>query len=109
MQTQCTAEGVSLEPHFRRQVETTFDGGLVTSDGGALLLRAVESRVGVIERMARCFQDFRAQKRIEFTVKELLAQRVFGLALGYEDLDGHDRLRLDPVLGLAVGRKDVLG
>lgn len=87
----------------------TFDGGFVTSDAGALLLREVDHRTRLIERVAACFSDRRAADRVEFSVAELLRQRLFGLVLGYEDIDDHDRLRHDPVLGLAVGRSDILG
>ncbi|PIE51491.1 hypothetical protein CSA37_10810 [Candidatus Fermentibacteria bacterium] len=86
-----------------------FDGGYVSTDGGALLLREVEARTGVISELADCFQDHRNPALIEHTVEELVAQRVYSLALGYEDLDDHDRLRTDPLLALAVGKTDLTG
>lgn len=109
MQTQCTLPGITLEGHGRRSVEATFDGGHVSSDGGALLLREVDAATGVIAALARCFRDARDAAFVEFSVEELLRQRIFGLALGYEDVADHDRLRHDPLLALAAGRGDVLG
>jgi hypothetical protein len=86
-----------------------FGGGHLSSDGGALLLREVESRSGVIARLAGCFDDRRDPDLIEHSVAHLLAQRINGLALGYEDLNDHDELRLDPVHALAAGKGDLLG
>ncbi|PIE52091.1 IS1380 family transposase [Candidatus Fermentibacteria bacterium] len=86
-----------------------FDGGYVSTDGGTLLLREVEARTGMIRELADCFTDNRDPSRIKHTVEELVAQRVYGLALGYEDLDDHDRLRTDPLLALAVGKTDLTG
>lgn len=109
MQTQCTLSGLELEAQGRRSVEITFDAGHVSSDGGALLLREVDRRFGLSRSLASCFTDSRDPEWIEFSVEQLVRQRVFGLALGYEDLNDHDQLRHDPLLGLAVGRHDVLG
>ena len=86
-----------------------FDGGDITSDAGGLLLREVEKRTGIIRRFAACFRDRRDPRFTEFTVEELVAQRVYGLALGYEDLNDHDQLRSDPTLAVMVGREDVKG
>lgn len=87
-----------------------FDGGHLTSDGGgALLLREIEQRSGLIARLARCFDDYRDPKRIEHSVSQLLAQRINGLVMGYEDLNDHDHLRLDPAHALAAGKHDILG
>jgi hypothetical protein len=98
-----------VQPHGRRDVSAQFDGGLITSDAGGLLLREVESRLGIIKRFATCFTDFRDEELTEFSAQELLAQRVMGLALGYEDLNDHESLRNDPMLALLVGREDLLG
>jgi hypothetical protein len=87
-------------------VEAAFDGGTVTSDGGALLLREVEQARGILGRFGHCFEDLRDPDRIEHTVPELLSQRVFGLCLGYEDLNDHDVLRRDPLLALLCGKAD---
>jgi hypothetical protein len=86
-----------------------FDGGALTSDGGAMLLREVEARAGVVRRLAGCFTDHRDADLIEHTVEELVGQRVYGLALGYEDLNDHDRLRQDPLLAVLAGKSDPTG
>jgi hypothetical protein len=90
-------------------VTAAFDGGRVTSDGGGLLLREVEERFSIVRSFVGCFTDHRDAEAIEFSVRELLLQRVMGLALGYEDLNDHDDLRHDPLLALLVGRKDLTG
>ncbi|MCY4555621.1 MAG: IS1380 family transposase [Chloroflexi bacterium] len=113
MKSQCitkpTPDRLDFEAHFGRRVEGAFDGGAISSDGGALLLREVEQRFGLIRRFATCFTDSRNPDLIEFPLETLLAQRVFGLALGYEDLNDHDALRHDPLLALACGRQDLCG
>jgi hypothetical protein len=86
-----------------------FDGGSTTSDGGVLLLGQVEAKTHVLQQFAACFKDYRDPELIEHTVAELLAQRVSGLALGYEDLNDHDTLRLDPLLATVVGKHDPTG
>jgi hypothetical protein len=93
----------------RRKVAASFDGGHLSSDGGALLLREVEERFGIVERFARCFTDYRDARFVEHGVVELLRQRIFGIALGYEDLNDHDKLRLDPLIALASGKEDLEG
>jgi hypothetical protein len=90
-------------------VVAKFDGGDITSDGGGLLLRQVEQRTGIVRQFAACFEDRRDPRFIEHTVKELVAQRVYGLALGYEDLNDHDQLRVDPLLAVLVGKTDPKG
>jgi len=86
-----------------------FDGGAISSDGGGVLLREVEVRTGIIRQFAGCFTDHRDTALIEHTVEELVAQRVYGLALGYEDLLDHDDLRHDPLLAALVGKDDATG
>ena len=86
-----------------------FDGGSITSDAGGLLLRETEMRTGILSRFAECFQDLRDPELIEHTVADLVAQRVYGLALGYEDLNDHDDLRRDPLLAVLVGKEDPEG
>jgi hypothetical protein len=90
-------------------VEVGFDGGHISSDGGVLLLREVDARLGLTERLARCFSDYRREDLVEHSVKELLRQRVYGLALGYEDLNDHDDLMRDPLLGLSLDKHDPEG
>jgi hypothetical protein len=92
-----------------RQVLADFDGGDISSDGGALLLRKTEELTGVIRQFAGCFTDHRNPNLIEHSLEELLAQRVYGLALGYEDLNDHDDLRCDPLLAAVVGKRDPSG
>jgi hypothetical protein len=86
-----------------------FEGGAITSDGGGLLLREVEKRTGIVERFAACFRDHRKAARVEHTIGELVAQRVYGLALGYEDLNDHDELRRDPLLAVLAEKEDPTG
>jgi hypothetical protein len=92
-----------------RQVLADFDGGDISSDGGVLLLRKAEEITGVIGQFAACFDDHRNPGRLEHSVEQLLAQRVYALALGYEDLNDHDDLRYDPLLATVVGKLDPSG
>lgn len=104
MQTQCNQETIEFQPAGSRKVIGGFDGGSMTSDGGVLLLREIEKATGIIQEFSNCFEDFRNAKQIKYTVEELIAQRVYGLALGYEDLMDHDDLRRDGALAIAVGK-----
>jgi Transposase DDE domain group 1 len=87
-----------------RNVVAGFDGGAITSDAGALLLGAADRAVGLVGRFAACFHDARAPERVEHEVATLIGQRVFGIALGYEDLSDHDHLRHDPVLATLASK-----
>ena len=109
MKTECTPSLFEFQPLASRKVTARFDGGMITSDAGGLLLREVELKAGIIQRFAECFDDFRDPERIEHTVVELLKQRVFGIALGYEDLNDHEQLRHDPLLAVLVGKSDPTG
>jgi len=109
VQTECSAGQMEFQVFGGRRVEAAFDGGHQSSDAGVLLLREVAERTGLIDRFASCFRDHRRPERIEHTVEQLLGQRVFGQALGYEDLNDHDRLRDDVLLALAVGKPDLTG
>jgi len=109
MTTQCTTDRLTFQPLGRREVVGAFDGGTITSDAGGLLLREVERRTGIIRQFAACFLDHRDPELIEHRVEELVGQRVYALALGYEDLNDHDRLRLDPLLATLVGKEDPTG
>jgi hypothetical protein len=84
-----------------------FDGGTISSDGGALLLRETDRRLNLLPRLAECFLDGRDPERIEHTVGEMVSQRVYGLALGYEDLNDHEQLRTDPLMSVLAGREEV--
>jgi hypothetical protein len=88
-------------------VEAEFCAERISSDGGSLLLREVDRRIRLLTRAAACFLDGRAQAQVEHPVAEMLAQRVFGLALGYEDLNDHEQLRSDPVFALLSGKRDL--
>ncbi len=109
MTTECTLTQLRFHPVDRREVVGTFDGGNITSDAGGLLLREVEKRCGIIRSFASCFEDRRDPDLIEHSVAELVGQRIYGLALGYEDLNDHDELRRDPLLAVLVGKKDPEG
>jgi hypothetical protein len=106
MVTECSADSLLLQGVNRRDVVARFDGGAISSDGGGLLLRQVEQRTGIIGQFAQCFTDHRDPDRTEHTAKALIAQRIYGLALGYEDLNDHDDLRHDPLLATLVGKPD---
>jgi hypothetical protein len=109
MTTECTATAYEFQPLGGRQVTAAFDGPTITSDGGALLLRELEAQTELLASFARCFDDHRDPDLIEHTAEELLKQRIFALALGYEDLNDHDALRTDPLLATLVGKRDPLG
>ena len=107
--TECNPSQLQFHGFGRREVVGRFDGGRITSDGGGLLLREVDDRLGLLRRLSDCFTDYRRPDRIEHSIEELVAQRVYGLALGYEDLNDHDSLRADSVLALLVGKRDLTG
>ena len=102
--TQCSRTSFTFSSLSRRRVEADFDGGHLTSDGGALLLREVDRRLGLTERLAACLSDRRAPDAITHTVEAMLRQRVFGIALGYEDLNDHQTLRDDPLVKVLAER-----
>jgi hypothetical protein len=109
MSTECNQESFPFHPLNQREVVGRFDGGAITSDAGGLLLREVEKRTGIIARFAACFRDHRKAEQIEHTVRELVAQRVYALALGYEDLNDHEHLRQDPLLAILAEKADPTG
>jgi len=84
-----------------------FDGGTISSDGGALLLRQTDQRLNLLSRLAECFLDGRDPERVEHSVQEMVSQRVYGIALGYEDLNDHEQLRTDPLFGVLAGREEL--
>jgi hypothetical protein len=104
MRTDCSSDLFGFAPVEGRRVEAAFDGGSISSDGGALLLGATDRALSLVERFAGCFRDNRRAELIEHEVRTLVGQRVFGQALGYEDLNDHDWLRHDPVLAVLVGK-----
>jgi hypothetical protein len=104
--TECNQSSLEFEGHFSRQVTARFDGGLQTSDAGSLLLRETDRRLNLLPRFAACFVDGRDAKRVDHPVLEMVSQRVYGKALGYEDLNDHEQLRHDPLLAVMAGRED---
>lgn len=102
--TECTQSGFDFQAHFLRRVEAAFDGGAMTSDGGALLLRETDRRLNLLPRLAECFLDGRNPLLVTHSVREMVAQRVYGLALGYEDLNDHEQLRQDALLKVLAGK-----
>ena len=104
MPTECISDLFGFAAIERRQVVASFDGGSMTSDGGALLLGATDRAVRLVDRFAGCFSDGRTAELIEHEVRTLVGQRVFGIALGYEDLIDHDQLRHDPVMAVLAGK-----
>src|SRR5260370_2243579 len=105
--TECTECICGLEAHFSRQVVARFDGGTITSDGGALLLRETDRRLNLLPRLAGCFLDGRNPLLVRHSVQQMVSQRIYGLALGYEDLNDHEQLRQDPVMRVLAGKEDV--
>jgi hypothetical protein len=105
--TECNETLFAFEAHFSRRVEAQFAGDWLTTEGGSLLLRQVDRKIGLLRRVAGCFSDYRQPERIEHRLEEMLAQRIYGLALGYEDLNDHEQLRQDPLLGVLAGKKDL--
>jgi hypothetical protein len=105
--TECIQSSFEFEASGRREIVARFDGGRISSDGGAFLLRQTDKRVNLIGRLGQCFLDGRNQALVEHTIPEMLAQRIYGLALGYEDLNDHEQLRTDPVFGILSGKQNL--
>jgi hypothetical protein len=105
--TECNQSSFGFEALGSREIVARFDGGTISSDGGAFLLRQTDQRLNVLPRLAECFLDGRNQNLVDHSIQEMLAQRVYGLALGYEDLNDHEQLRHDPVFGILAGREDL--
>ena len=104
MQTDCTPDLFGFAGVEGRQVVAGFDGGRITSDAGGLLLGAADRAIGLSARFAECFRDARRQELIEHEVVTLVGQRIFAIALGYEDLNDHDELRHDPIMAVLAGK-----
>ena len=105
--TECSETLFQFEAHFSRQVVAEFSGERLTTEGGSLLLRATDRKIGLLRRVVGCFSDTRNPQRIEHELSEMLAQRIYGLALGYEDLNDHEELRNDPLLAVLAGKRDL--
>src|SRR5438105_15478847 len=104
MPTECSRDFFGFEPVEGRAVVAAFDAGAITSDAGALLLGATDRDIMMMDRFASCFHDVRCPELIEHEVVTLVGQRVFAIALGYEDLNDHDDLRHDPVMAVLAGK-----
>ena len=107
MPTECSQKTFSFAAHFSRRVEAEFTAGHVSTDGGGLLLREVDVRINLLGRLVGCFSDGRNPERIEHELSEMLAQRIYGLALGYEDLNDQEQLRWDPLMGVLSGKQEL--
>ncbi len=105
--TECNQSSFGFEGSGKREIVARFDGGTISSDGGAFLLRQTDKRLNLIGRLAGCFLDGRNQALIDHSVAEMLGQRIYGLALGYEDLNDHEQLRKDPVFGILAGKENL--
>jgi hypothetical protein len=103
--TECNQSSFGFEASGRREIVARFDGGTISSDGGAFLLRQTDKRLNLLPRLAECFLDGRNQVLVDHSILEMLSQRVYGLALGYEDINDHEQLRNDPVFGVLAGRE----
>lgn len=103
--TECTQSSFEFAAHFSKPVVAEFTGPITTSDGGGLLLRQTDARINLMQRFAACFQDQRDARFIQHEVAEMISQRVYGIALGYEDLNDHDQLRNDSMLSLLSGKR----
>ncbi len=107
--TECITNRIVFQASGRRNITADFSGGTITSDAGVLLLRRTDERIRLLDRFADCFTDHRNPGLIEHSVRDLVAQRVFAIALGYEDLNDHDDLSRDPLLAAAAGKSDPTG
>lgn len=105
--TECNQSTFEFAPHFQREVVARFDGGTITTDAGGLLLRETDRQLNLLPRLAECFLDARSPLLVKHTAEQLVSQRVYGLALGYEDLNDHEQLRQDPLLRVLAGKADV--
>lgn len=107
--TECQQESFQFQDLVARKVVVDFSGGTLSSDGGLPLLRQLDAGLGLTRSLAGCFRDRRDQRFVDHSMAQLLAQRIYGLALGYEDLNDHEQLRRDPLLAAACDKPDPLG
>jgi hypothetical protein len=105
--TECIQSSFGFKACGSREIVARFDGGTISSDSGAFLLRETDRRLNLLPRLAGCFLDGRNQARIDHSILEMLSQRIYGLALGYEDINDHEQLRTDPVFGILAGREEL--
>ena len=107
--TDCKDQPLFFQDLGSRKIVADFSGGTLSSDGGVLLLRQVDLSLGLTRKLADCFGDQRNQLFVEHALTELLPQRIYAEALGYEDINDHEQLRRDPLLAAPCGKKDPLG
>ena len=105
--TECNQSSFEFKACGKREIVARFDGGTISSDGGAFLLRQTDQRLHLLSRLAECFLDGRNQEQVEHSILEMLSQRIYGLALGYEDINDHEQLRHDAVFGILAGRNEL--
>jgi len=105
--TECKQSSFGFQDCGSREIVARFDGGTISSDGGAVLLRQTDQRLDLLPRLAQCFLDGRDQDRVQHSVREMISQRVYGLALGYEDINDHEQLRSDPLFSVLAGREEL--
>jgi hypothetical protein len=105
--TECIQSSFGFKACGSREIVARFDGGTISSDSGGFLLRETDRRLNLLPRLAGCFLDGRNQARIDHSILEMLSQRIYGLALGYEDINDHEQLRTDPVFGILAGREEL--
>jgi len=105
--TECNQSSFGFEACGMREIVARFDGGTISSDGGALLLRQTDKRLHLLPRLTECFLDGRNPDQVEHSIQEMLSRRIYGLALGYEDLNDHEQLRKNPVFGVLAGREEL--
>jgi hypothetical protein len=105
--TECTQSSFGFKACGKREIVARFDGGTISSDGGALLLRQTDQCLNLLPRLGECFLDGRHQEQVKHSILEMLSQRIYGLALGYEDINDHEQLRADPVFGILAGREEL--
>ena len=105
--TECIQSSFGFKACGSREIVARFDGGMISSDSGAFLLRETDKRLNLLPRLAECFLDGRNQALVDHSILEMLSQRIYGLALGYEDINDHEQLRTDPVFGVLAGREEL--
>jgi len=105
--TECIQSNFGFKACGSREIVGRFDGGTISSDSGAFLLRETDQRLNLLPRLAECFLDGRNQAMVDHSILEMLSQRIYGLALGYEDINDHEQLRTDPVFGILAGREEL--
>lgn len=105
----CIQEKFGFQDLGGKKVEADFSGGHLSSDGGILLVREVDQTLQISEKLSKCFNDYRDMRYVEHPLEIMIAQRMHGLALGYEDINDHERLRYDPLFAASCGQSDILG